>query len=118
MIPWPVALLTLGYGALATLSLATAWKTLGGVIHRPLVWPLGWLALSAAVMCGLPLLKSWARRLAIAGSTLLMLTTLATAGLLVSAGRPGLGLAAALGAGVHVLIIRYLRRPAVKALFT
>ncbi len=118
MVPWSIAVLSVGYGVLATVSLATVWKILGGAVDRPLIWPVAWLALSTTVMCGLPLLKSWARRLAIAGSVALLVTTLAVAGALVASGRPGLGLAATLGAGVHVLIIRYLQRPSVKAWFT
>ncbi len=117
MVPWPIALLSLGYAVLMTVSLASVWQIVSGAVVRPLVWPLAWLLLSAAVMCGLPLLKPWARRLAIAGSLWLLVTALAIAGALVAQGRPGLGLAAALGSGVHVLIIRYLQRPAVKQYF-
>ena len=117
MVPWPIALLSLLYAVLMTVSLGSVWKIVSGAVVRPLIWPLAWCMLSAAVMCGLPLLKPWARRLAIAGSIWLLVTTLAIAGALVAQGRPGLGLAAALGSGAHVLIIRYLQRPTVKAFF-
>ena len=117
MVPWPVALLTLFYGFLAAVSAAAVWKIAHGTLVRPIIWPAAWLALSAALVCGLPLLKPWARSLAIAGSWALALITLAYAGLLAAAGRPWLGLLGALLAGMHIVIIRYLQRPMVKAYF-
>ena len=117
MVPWPIALLTIFYGAIASLSAATVWRAVSGASDRPLIWPAMWLALSAGIMFGLPLLKVWARRLAIVASVLLMLSTLGVAGRIVMAGRPLVGLAATVGAAVHVIVIRYLQRPAVKAYF-
>ena len=117
MVPWPVALLTLFYGLLAAVSGVGVWKIVTGAADRPLLWPVAWLALSVAVMCGLPLLKSWARRLAVAGSAGLGLVTLGFALLIAGAGRPGLGLLGALLAGTHLVVIRYLRRPSVKGYF-
>ena len=117
MVPWPIALLALFYAAIATISASTVWKIATGQAHQSLVWPVGWLALSAGAMCGLPLLRPWARHVAIAGSALTALITLAVAGLLVMGGRPLGALAATLGAGVHVLIIRYLQRQATKSYF-
>ena len=117
MVPWPIALLSVFYGLIATVSAATAWKIAAGGLTRPVVWPMAWLALSASLMVGLPLLKPWARRLAIVGSALLALVMLSLAGLLVMAGRPLSALAAALGAGVHVVTIRYLQRPLVRLWF-
>ena len=117
MIPWPLALLSLFYGVVATLSAATLWQIATGVVARSLLWPVGWLALSAGVMLGLPLLKPWGRGLALAASVLMALTTLAIAAGLISAGHPVASLAATVSAGAHVLAIRYLRRPAVKLLF-
>ena len=117
MVPWPVALLTIFYGVLAAASAATVWKIATGVVARPIGWPLAWLALCAAVMCGLPLLRPWGRQLAILASVLLVLVTLATAGLIVMAGRPLAALLATLSAVVPVVTIRYLQRPAVKAYF-
>jgi len=117
MIPWPIALLTVCYGIIAAVSAAAVWRVMTGSADRPLIWPAAWLLLSLAVMSGLPLLKSWARRLAIGGSVLLVVVTLSVAGLLVVAGRPLAGLAAAISASVHVVVIRYLNRPQVKAWF-
>ncbi|MBI2496350.1 MAG: hypothetical protein HYY90_01975 [Candidatus Omnitrophica bacterium] len=117
MVPWPIALLSLFYGVIATVSAATLWKTFSGASDRPLLWPAMWLALSSGVMCGLPLLKPWARGLAVAASALLVAITLAVAGVVVLAGRPLMALVATVGAAVHVIAIRYLTRPAVKAWF-
>lgn len=117
MVPWPIALLTLFYGAIAAASTAMAWKSLIGISHQPLIWALLWLALSASVMCGLPFLKRWARAAAIFGSVLMAVLILAVAGLLVMHGRPLGALLATMGAGLHLLIIRYLRRPSIKAMF-
>ena len=118
MDPPPIAVLALFYSLIATLSAAMVWRIVSETSHRSLPWAVGWLVLSAAVMCGLPLLRPWARRLAILGSTLLLVMMLAIACRLVASAQPGWGLAAALGAGVHVLIIRYLRRPSVRASFS
>lgn len=117
MMPWPIAILTLLYGVIAAASGAAIWKISQGLSDRSPVWPAAWLALAVGVMCGLPLLKSWARALAMAGSVVLMAVTLSVAGILVMGGRPLWALLATLGAGVHVVIIRYLRRPSVKGYF-
>ena len=117
MIPWPIGLLTLFYGAMAALSAATVWKMLFDVTDRSIVLPLAWLTLSATLMCGLPLLKSWARTLAVGASLLMMLFTLSLAALLVMRGQPGVAVLATCGAGVHGVIIRYLQRPVVKTYF-
>ena len=117
MVPWPIALLTLFYAVVATLSASAVWKIAAGIVARPIVWPVLWLGLSSGVMFGLPLLKPWGRGLAIVASVAMALTTLAVAGLLVSTGRPVGGLLAAFGAGLHILVVRYLRRPVIKALF-
>ncbi len=117
MVPWPIALLTLLYGVIAAVSAATVWQVVGGFTSRPLTWPLLWLAASGSAMCGLPLLKPWARVIAIWASVGLMLATLSVAALLVASGRPLGALVATCGAGVHILVIRYLRRPVVRAYF-
>ena len=78
---------------------------------------LGWLAATAAATCGLPLMRDWARRLAIGISAWVGFVTLAYAALLVRAGRPGWGLAATCSTAVQWIIVRYLRRPAVKEWF-
>lgn len=117
MIPVPIALLTLFYGAMAALSAATVWKMFFDVTDRSMLLPLGWLALSASLMCGLPLLKPWARKLAVAASLLMMVFTLSLATLLVMRGQPSVAIIATCGAGVHGVVIRYLQRPMVKAYF-
>ena len=117
MIPWPIALLALFYGVVATTSAATLWKILTGAMERPIVWPILWLVLSAGAMCGLPLLQSWGRRFAVWTSSLLTASTLAASALLVAAGRPGAGLAVTFSAAFHLLVIRYLQRPSVKRWF-
>ena len=117
MMPWPIALLTLFYGVIAAASAAAVWKIVIGVSQQSALWPIAWLAVSAALMCGLPMLKSWARRLAVFASLAMMLMTLALAALLVMKAQPLFGLSATLGAAVHILVIRYLQRPMVKAYF-
>lgn len=117
MVPWPIALLTLFYGLLAAVSAAAVWKIATGALSRPIIWPVVWLTLSATLMCGLPLLKPWARRAAVFGSAALAAVTLAFAAVVAGSGRPALALAGALLAGTHFIIIRYLQRPQTKAYF-
>lgn len=117
MVPWPIAILSLFYAAVATCSGVAVWRAATGASTQALLWPAVWLAISGGITVGLPLLKPWARPLAVVGSVLLMVTTLAIATLLVRAGRPVGGLATALSAGVHMVAIRYLQRPSVTAYF-
>lgn len=117
MVPWPIALLTLYYGLVAATSAAMAWKALLGISHQPLIWPMAWLALSASAMCGLPLARAWGRRLAIWTSVLLIVATLAFSGILILAGRPGIGLLVTLSTAGHFMAIRYLQRPVVRNYF-
>ena len=117
MVPWPIALLTLGYGVVAAVSSATVWKAVIGP-HQPWpLWPSVWLAISAGAMIGLALLKPWGRMLAIVTSIALTLTTLAIAARCVSAGQPVAGLLAAFATSIHLLTIRYLQRPTIKRYF-
>ena len=117
MVPWPIALLSLFYGVNAAIAAAAVFNRLAGSSHQPFVGPLVWLGLSAAAMCGLPLLRPWGRSCALWASGLMGLMTLAVAGVLAGSGRPIGGLLVTLAVSVHVLIIRYLRRPAVRAYF-
>ena len=117
MVPVPIALLTLFYGVIAAVSAADAWRALAGVIHRPIVWPLAWLALSSGAMCGLPLLRPWGRTCAIWTSVGLLIAALASSASLVAAGRPGAGLLVTFSTAVHAVMLRYLQRPSVKAYF-
>lgn len=117
MVPWPIAFLTLFYAIIATSSAVNVWKGASGASAKSPIWPLVWLVLSAGATIGLPLLKPWARQLAIWTSVLLLVTTLAFAGVLVAATKPGAALVTALLAGTHAIVIRYLQRPLVKAQF-
>ena len=117
MVPWPMALLTLFYGVIATTSAADAWRVMQGTSAHALAWPLAWLVLSGGAMCGLPLLKRWGRALAVSTSLLLTLATLAAAALLIGAGRPGAGLLVSLSTAFHAVVVRYLQRPDVKSYF-
>jgi hypothetical protein len=127
MIPWPIAVLTLFYGVIATVAAAHAWRMVvsgslaWAVLHKasisPFVWALVWVGVASAAMVGLPLRRLWGRSLAMITSWLLILTTLALAGVLVASGKPGLGLAVTFSVACHYLMIRYLKRPMVVAWF-
>jgi hypothetical protein len=118
MIPWPIALLSLFYAAIATLAGATTYQILTGAAQRQLLWQVLWLICAAGAALGLALLKPWGRTLAIWTSLALMAVLLAVAGLLAApAQEPGLGLVVACTAGLQYLAVRYLRRPSVKAWF-
>ena len=117
MVPWPVALLTLLFGVIATLSLATIIKILTGFVSRPLMWPMMWFAVSAGSMAGLPLLKPWGRRLAVWGLVAMTVVTLSIAGLLILQGRPLSALLATFGSAIYLIALRYLGRPQVKTWF-
>ena len=117
MVPWPIALLSLFYGAVAAASAATLWKSVSHGHASSVIWSLMWLILSAGSMCGVPLLRPWGWTMAIWTSGLLAVATLGLAGLLVANGHPAGGLAVSLSAGAQVLAIRYLQRPVVKACF-
>ena len=118
MVPWSIALLTLLYGVIATAAAVSVWKMMmSGVIHQPFVWPMIWLVLSGGAMCGLPLAKFWGRTLALCTSWLLLVVMLAIAGKLILSHHPVAALLTACLAGSHVVILRYLQRPAVKTYF-
>ncbi len=117
MIPWPIALLALFYGAVAAASSAMAWRILLGVSRQSLLWATVWLAVSLGAMCGLPLLKPWGRKCAIFGSVVFIVLTLSIAALFVIGRRPWGALLATCATGLHVIVIRYLNRPMVKTWF-
>ena len=118
MVPWPIALLTLFYGAITALSAATLWKIALGWVHQSPVWAVVWLVCSAGAVVGLVWLRPWGRRLAIVTSWLLIASTLAISGLLVVGKQPLAGLLVTFSTACHYLMIRYLSRPAVKMLFS
>ena len=117
MVPWPIAFLSLFYAVVATLSASAAWKIVSGMSDRPMLWPLAWLALAFSTACGLALLKPWGRALAVVGSVVMALVTLALAGLLVMGGHPVAALLATLASSVYAVVIRYLGRPVVREYF-
>ena len=117
MIPWPIALLTVFFGALATISVARAVKILTGLTAGSLIWQLIWTVVCAGAMAGLPFFKPWARRLAVSGLIGMTVATLSVAGLLVMRGRPLAALLATCGSVVYMIALRYLGRPQVKAWF-
>jgi hypothetical protein len=117
MVPVPIALLALFYAVIATMSGVSVWKVATGVSHQSLIWPLGWFALSASAVYGLALLKSWGRTVAIIGFIALATVTLSFAALLVAGRQAGAALLTTFTAGLYVLGIRYLQRPAIKAYF-
>ena len=118
MVPWPIALLTVWYAVIATISAANVWHCITGFSERPVAVPLLWLAGSVAAVCGLPLLKPWGRLAALAGAWALGLMSLSVAAALILQRHPWMGLLATLGAGVQLVVIRYLRRPNVRRWFT
>lgn len=118
MVPWPIALLALFYGGIAAYAGATIWQSVMHGTHQPLWGPMIWLTVCGSLACGLPLLKPWARRLAVIASMVMMMSTVALAALLIAHRQPGFALAATLSVVVYGIIIRYLQRPNIKAYFT
>ena len=117
MVPWPIAGLSLWYGVLATTAASMVWRALIGGMPRPPWWPLAWLALSGGLTVGLPLLRPWARRTAVAASALGMGMTLTVAARCIAGREPLWALLATGGAGGQALLVRYLTRPHVKKWF-
>lgn len=117
MIPWPIALLTLFYGAVAFYSAASLWKVVLGLSHQSVFWLSLWLVLSAAATTGLVWLKPWGRRFAMGTSWFLIISTLTVSALYIAAGKPSIGLVITFTTACHYLMIRYLKRPAVVVWF-
>ena len=117
MIPWPIALLTLFYAAVAFFSAASLWKVALGLSGQSIFWLSVWLILSAAAAAGLAYLKPWGRRFAMGTSWMLILSTLAVAALYIAASKPSIGLVITFTTACHYLMIRYLKRPAVVVWF-
>ena len=117
MIPVPIALLALFYAVIATMSGVSAWRVVSGVSRQSIVWPLAWLALSVSAVYGLALLRPWGRTVAITGFVALAVVTLSFAALLVVGRQAGAALLTTFAAGLYVLGIRYLQRPAIQAYF-
>ena len=117
MIPWPIALLSLAFGAVATLSTALVWKILLGTVHQSIAGPAVWMIFSGGACLGLALMQPWGRRLGIWTGWLLIAATLAAAAVLSVHGRPVAGLIVTFSTAGYYLVIRYLSRPQVRAWF-
>ena len=120
MVPWPIALLSIGYTMLATSSAAAVWRHLGQGGAWSLLWAGGWCAVSVVLVAGLATLKPWARRLAVWVSVGLMVGALGAGVLAIRQvpPQPMRGLFGRLMACTQLVILRYLTRPHVKAWFT
>ena len=117
MVPTPIALLTLFYAVITTMSGVSVWKVMTGASRQSILWPLAWLALSVSAMYGLALLRGWGRFVAMIGFIALSVVTLSFAGLLAAGRHAGAALLTTFTAGLYVLAIRYLQRPTVKTYF-
>ena len=117
MIPLPVALLALLFTALATVSAARLYQALTGASQQSMLWAIGWLVVCGGAAMGLALLRSWGHRLAVLGLWACALATLSIAGLLAGARHPAEAMMTAIGAGLPVVGVQYLKRPAVRAWF-
>ena len=120
MVPWPIGLLAILYAVLATSSAATVWKAVSGVIGHPVWGAAFWCGISMALVVGLTLLRAWARVLAVWSSVLMVIGTLGGAALAIAQHHPdpARSLVMTVMASAHLLIIRYLTRPRVKAWFS
>ena len=119
MVPWPIALLSVGYTILATSAAAAMWRHLQG---QGGAWSLGaglWCAVSVILVAGLATLKPWARTLALWVSVGLTLGALGAGVLAIvqAPPQPMRSLAATIMACVQLVILRYLTRPHVRAWF-
>jgi len=118
MIPWPIALLSIGYTIVATSAAATIWRHLPG--QGGAVW-LGafWCAVSVILVAGLATLKPWARRLALWVSVGLMAGALGAGvlAILQVPPQPMRSLGGTLMACAQLVVLRYLTRPHVRAWF-
>ena len=119
MIPWPLAALSMLYGSLAFLSAVHLMTCLAQRDVVSSIWLVLWLAVTAGACIGLPGQKEWGRRCALAGALLFLVTAIVVAfmALLVSPPQPRVALTVTLLAGAPMIILRYLRRPVVKAQF-
>ena len=115
MVPWPIALVCVGYAVIATSAAALMVRGQGLAV----CWSGLWALLSAAVVVGLAGLRPWARRLAVWASAGMMLSALALSLLLAIQAQPDArhSLLATGMAGLQLLLVRYLTRPHVKRWF-
>lgn len=117
MVPWPIALIVVVVGIDTAHALVKLWRVVTGVSNDSWVPLVIRLTMNLSLLCGLSLLKSWGRRLAIfvfGGLILIMVVDALSA-----AGRgDGVGaLIATLSSVPAILAVYYLRQPSVKRHF-
>ncbi len=119
MIPWPIAVLCAFYAILATSSAALGWNIVAHRVEGSLVWSGLWTVWSLVLVWGLAFLKPWARTLAVWASVVLMVSALGAALLVILRAHPEprASLTATGMATVHLIVLRYLTRPHVRAWF-
>ena len=119
MIPWPLAALSILYGLLAFLSAVQMVTCIAQQSAAGVVWTALWLVLAAGACIGLPAQKEWGRRFAVVGAALFTVAAIIGAVVLVvhTPPQPQQALLETLLAGVALIVVRYLRRPIVKAQF-
>ena len=107
------------YGLLAFLSAVHLTTCLAQRDLLSVVWTLLWLAVTAGACIGLPGQHEWGRRCAVAGAIAFLIAAMVAAlmAIFTAPPRPQAALTATLLAGVPLIILRYLRRPIIKAQF-
>ena len=119
MIPWPLAALSVLYGLLAFLSAVRLVECIAQQSSAGIVWTVLWLVIASGACIGLPAQKEWGRRFAVVGAALFTVAAIIGAVVLVVRvpPHPQQALLETVLAGVALIIIRYLRRPVIKAQF-
>ncbi len=119
MIPWPLAALSMLYGLLAFLSVVRLTACLAQHDVMSSVWTALWLAVTAGACIGLPGQKEWGRRCAVGGAALFTAAAIISAVVVVVRvpPQPRYALLDTLLAGAALIVMRYLRRPVIKAQF-
>ena len=119
MIPWPLAALAVVYGLLAFLSAVRVVTCLAVRDWLGVGWSGLWFAVTAVACVGLPAQRELGRKCAIIGAVLFLPVALRVAvqHVLQTPPRPDGALISVALAGVAMIILRYLRRPVIKAQF-
>ena len=120
MIPWPIAIFAAFYAAVGTSAAAKLWNLMSGqpsAGHPSEVWLAFWAVVSIALAVGFMLMKSWARRVAVWSSVLMMGGALVSAWIAAVHAQARLGFISTGVATVQLVAIRYLTRPRVREWF-